>query len=82
MNIPEGWTYTRCDRYTKEEFKARYRQHLRVDIIEKYIEDNPKEYYDTDDEIAVHYILQERSVPGLLHGQNRNTTKRTWYTDR
>ena len=81
MNIPAGWTYTRCDRYTKDEFRARHRQHLRVDIIEKYIEDNPKEYYDTDDEIAIHYILQERTVPGLLHGQNRKTTKRTWYTD-
>ena len=84
IDIPEGWKYTRCDKYTAEEFKNRV-PHVcseYSEIIEQYIKDNPKEYYDTDDELAIHDIFQERRVPGLLHGQNRPTTKRTWYTDR
>ena len=80
--IPEGYTYTRCDRYTPEEFLEKYGGINLRDICEQYMKDNPKEVYNTDDEIAIHNIHKERAVPGLLHGRNTFTTKKTWYTDR
>lgn len=80
-DIPAGYTYIRCDTYTPEEFLEKYSAMNQTDICKEYMGDNPKGFYNTDDEIAIHNIHNERSVPGLLHGQNRSTTKRTWYSD-
>lgn len=79
MPIPEGYTFERCDQYTKEEFLKRFKANCAFEVYKEYVEANPKEYYDTDDEIAVHNIIAGRSVPGLIHGLNRFTTKRNWY---
>lgn len=81
-SIPEGYTYTRCDIYSANEFIELFgNAAAQIDAIE-YVRNNPKDFYNTDDEIAVYHIIDARSVPGLLHGQHRNTTKRTYYTDR
>ena len=77
--IPEGYTYTRCDVYTAEEFIAKYTSDKMRKICEEYVRENPKEQYNTDDEIALHRIVADRSVPGLIHGQYRSTTKKSWY---
>lgn len=78
-DIPDGYTYKRCDIYTKEEFLNMYSGKAIRDICEKYIEDNPKENYTTDDEIAIHKILDSRIVNPLEGG--RKTTKRYKYYD-
>ena len=81
-DIPEGYSFERCDIYTPEEFLAGYTSDKMREICEEYMRENPKDQYDTDDQIAIHRIVAERSVPGLLHGQNRYTTKRVYYYDR
>ena len=80
--IPEGYTYTRCDIYSANEFIELFGNVIAQGVAAEYVRNNPKEQYDTDDEIAVYTIIDARRVPGLLHGQYRNTTKRTYYTDR
>lgn len=82
FSIPEGYTYTRCDLYSAEEFIDLFQNVMTRSVATEYVTVNPKEIYNTDDEIAVYSIVDERRVPGLLHGQYRNTTKRTYYTDR
>lgn len=82
ISIPEGYTYTRCDLYSADEFVAMFQNVITRGIAIEYVRNNPKEKYNTDDEIAVYNIMDERRVPGLIHGQNRKTTKRTYYTDR
>lgn len=81
-DIPEGYTYTRCDQYSAEEFLEHYTSDRMRELCTEYIRDNPKEVYNTDDEIELHKILAARETPGLLHAMNRCTTKRTWYRDR
>ena len=81
-SIPDGYTYTRCDRYSADEFVEQFESVLGKSVAAEYIQDNPKEEYSTDDQIAVMHIIDARRVPGLIHGQNRHTTKRTYYTDR
>lgn len=81
-SIPEGYTYTRCDLYSANEFIELFGNVIAQGVAAEYVRDNPKEQYDTDDEITVYHAIDARSVPGLLHGQHRNTTKRTYYTDR
>jgi len=78
----EGYTYKRCDLYSADEFIMLFGNALTQSDAAEYVRDNPKELYNTDDEIAVYHIIDSRLVPGLIHGQNRHTTKRTYYTDR
>jgi len=72
-NIPEGYTYKRCDQYTKEEFLKLYInpgcKNPSKDAL-KYVTENPKEVYNTDDIIAVHQL---KNPVGSLQG---GTTKR------
>ena len=60
--IPDGYSYTRCDSYTRDEFLAKYGEEKQADICKKYVEKNPKDCYTTDDEIAIHEMLKERIV--------------------
>ena len=81
-NVTEGYTYMRCDLYSADEFIDLFGNALTRATAAEYVRDNPKDLYNTDDEIAVYNAIDARRVPGLLHGQNRSTTKRTYYTDR
>lgn len=75
-DIPEGYTYTRCDQYTAEEFAGMFKSKDVHKIAEDYVKEYPKEMYNTDDEIAIHNILRERDVTSLMKTRQRNTTKR------
>lgn len=81
MPIPEGYTYKRCDIYTPDEFLSMYDKRQQRDICESYIKDHPKEYYNTDDEIAIHQIIESKRIVGLHNARHNYTTKKTWYTD-
>lgn len=74
--IPDGYSYTRCDSYTRDEFLAKYGEEKQADICKKYVEKNPKDCYTTDDEIAIHEMLKERIVNSLAEGFGGHTTKR------
>ena len=71
-DIPDGYSYIRCDRYKPEDFTKMYREGYMRDVCEEYVRKHPKEWYDTNDEIAIHTILESRRVNRLL----RHTTKR------
>lgn len=75
-DIPEGYTYTRCDQYTAEEFVGMFKSKDVHKIAEEYVQEHPKEIYNTDDEIAIHDILKGRYVTSLMKTRQRNTTKR------
>ena len=81
-SVPEGYTYMRCDLYSADDFVELFQNALARGIAKEYVRDNPKEQYNTDDEITVYGIIDDKRVPGLLHGQHRHTTKRTYYMDR
>lgn len=79
--IPDGYTYTRCDQYTPDEFIKRhtdFRGKPRPICIE-YMQDHPKKVYTTDDDIALVEILNERSVGSMMRLTGKNTTKRYKY---
>lgn len=79
--IPAGWTYKRCDRYTKEEFLDLYRDD-RGNVgstCTEYVMANPKEYYTVDDKIAIRQIKQQRAVGSMYNLTGKNTTKRYAY---
>lgn len=81
LNIPEGYTYIRCDQYTPEEFKQQYtndKGHVSLNCIE-YMLRNPKNIYNTDDMIAIHNMSLEHEVGSMLHLTGKNTTKRYRY---
>ena len=75
-NIPEGYTYQRCDQYTKEEFLKMFTRpgcKNPSDGVLKYVEDHPKKFYNTDDTIEIHHLSNPvNSLPG-------GTTKKYWY---
>jgi len=73
--IPEGYTYKRCDLYSKDEFLDMYTSNDMRRIVTEYIKDNPKDIYNTDDEIAVHHIHDGLVVNSLNDVVHRNTTK-------
>ena len=81
MNIPEGYTYTRCDRYTPEQFADMYRND-RGKVSKKcqeYMANNPKRTYNTDDVIAIHCIGLEREVGSMYELTGKTSTKRYDY---
>lgn len=73
LDIPEGYTYQRCDQYTAEEFIAMYQSKDSKERCIQYVKDNPKPFYNTDDEIEMHKPCRDAVVNGLGH---RKTTKR------
>lgn len=77
--IPEGYTYKRCDQYNKDEFLDMYKSKDMRKIVEEYVTSNLKDLYNTDDEIAVHQIHNDRTVNSMNNVENRRTTKRYHY---
>ena len=76
--IPAGWTYTRCDRYSKEEFLDLYRDD-RGNVgstCAEYVMANPKEYYTVSDRIAIREMAMQHEVGSMHEITGRNTTKR------
>ena len=76
--IPEGWTYKRCDIFSKEEFMEMYCDdsgNVCDDCIE-YIKNNPKEYYTVSDRIAIREMAMQHEVGSMHEITGRNTTKR------
>lgn len=79
--IPEGYTYIRCDRYSKERFLNLYRDddgnvaHCCVE----YVAANPKEIYTVDDIIAIYEAARQREVGSMHDITGHNTTKRYAY---
>ena len=79
--IPEGYTYVRCDQYTPEEFIRMYTND-KGEISEyclEYMRDNPKDIYNTDDQIAIRMNARERDVGSIIAFTGKNTTKRYHY---
>ena len=81
-DIPEGYTYKRCDQYSAKEFLKMFQGKKAKETAQNYLNEHPKEVYDTDDEIAVLDILKSRVVQSLSSTRHSWTTKRTYYTDR
>ena len=79
--IPAGWTYKRCDRFTKGEFMDMYRNDEGKigPTCAEYIMSNPKDYYTVDDKIAIRQIKQQREVNSMYALTGNNTTKRYAY---
>lgn len=77
--IPEGYTYKRCDQYNKEEFLGMFQSGGMRKIVSEYIRNNPKETYNTDDEIAVRQIHDGMVVNSMNDVEHRKTTKRYNY---
>lgn len=77
--IPEGYTYKRCDQYNKEEFLGMFQSEGMRRIVSEYIRNNPKDTYNTDDEIAVHQIHDGIVVNSMNDVEHRKTTKRYHY---
>lgn len=63
--IPEGYTYTRCDIYTKDDFLDKYKSNKNFADVLKYVEENDKNEYNVDDEIAIQNIWDSRIVRSL-----------------
>jgi len=84
--IPDGYTYQRCDIYTPNEFRARMSGYYE-EAVNRYISENQKPTYNTDDEIAVRHMRDERCVGrnkarhGYAGGNGGSTTKRWEYTE-
>lgn len=78
-NIPEGYTYTRCDQYSADEFLGMFQSNDMRRIVTEYIKDNPKDIYNTDDEIAVHQIHDGLVVNSMNDVEHRSTSKRYHY---
>jgi hypothetical protein len=85
--IPAGYTYTRCDIYTAHEFAEMF---ARIpEIVNAYIAENPKEIYNTDDQIAVRHKADEHFIGngnnsarhGYANGNGGRTTKRWDYPE-
>jgi len=76
LDIPEGYTYTRCDQYSADEFMAMFKNDSMRRIVWEYIQAHPKDRYNTDDEIAVHQIHDDRTVNSMQDVEHRTTTKR------
>ena len=49
------------------------------EIVAAYIKDNPKDIYNTDDEIAVRQIHDGLVVNSMNNVEHRDTTKRYHY---
>lgn len=79
--IPEGWTYKRCDRFTKEEFLDFYKDEKgRIDpTCAEYVMTNPKEYYTVADKLEIRQIAKQREVGSLYAITGYRTTKRYSY---
>lgn len=78
-SIPEGYTYKRCDQYSADEFLGMFQSNCMREIVVAYIKDNPKDIYNTDDEIAVHQIHDGLVVNSMKDVEHRVTTKRYHY---
>ena len=79
--IPAGYTYTRCDRFTSSEFMEMYKDKdgtISEGCLE-YMTANPKEYYTVDDRIAIREAAKIHDVGSLCALTGRNTTKRYAY---
>ena len=79
--IPAGWTYTRCDRYSKERFLNLYRDdngNVASSCIE-YVAANPKSVYTVDDIIAIRETAKQHEVGSMHDITGHNTTKRYAY---
>lgn len=75
LDIPEGYTYVRCDQYKAEDFAKMYRKGYMRDACLEYMKEHPKDIYNTDDEIAIHQILEQRRKVGMYEARHRRTTK-------
>ena len=78
-DIPEGYTYIRCDRYSREEFLRQFGVGHNYKICKEYVDAHPKEFYTTDDEIALKDLRKERSVTGI---PGKTTKKYSYYSER
>lgn len=56
--VPEGYTYTRTDLLTAEEF---IEKHHGRKSAQQYVADNPREFYTLDDDLAYGQIRQHES---------------------
>lgn len=56
-NVPEGYTFKRCDQYSAEELIECFGTGRMQELAREYISAHPKEVYDTDDEIAIKQML-------------------------
>lgn len=79
--IPEGYTYIRCDQYSAEEFIKRHtdRSGVMTEICHRYVLDNPKPFYNTDDDIALMQLHDEHVVGSMYSLTGKRTTKRYHY---
>ena len=79
--IPEGYTFTRCNHYTKKEFMEMYKDgngNISFYCVE-YMRDHPKKNYTVDDRIAIREIIKDHmvgSISGYTGINNSKTTKR------
>jgi len=75
LDIPEGYTYVRCDQHSGKEFLKMCTKKGHKDVCEEYMKVNPKDIYNTDDEIAVHQLYEERRKVGMYEVRHKRTTK-------
>ena len=82
-DIPEGYSYTRCDQYTPEQFSERFTDNNGKVCLDcrQYMTEYNKSIYNTDDEIAVIHMGVERDVNSMYTLTGRNTTKRYKYNE-
>lgn len=79
--VPEDYTFTRCDKFTREEFINMYKDemcHAILDCLD-YLEKHPKDIYDTDDILAIREISKEHYIGSLCAATGKVTTKRYAY---
>lgn len=67
--IPEGYSYKRCDVYDAERFVALFRNRKIRKLAEEYVQANPKARYDTDDLIAVSHMMDDRYISNEASGK-------------
>jgi hypothetical protein len=68
--IPDGYSYRRCDRFTRDEFLRMFTRYEKGKAKTspnalKYVEEHPKEVYTTDDEVAIRsggYMISPRGI--------------------
>ena len=70
-SVPEGYTFERCDQYSAEGLIDSFGSGRMQELAREYVAANPKEVYNTDDEIAIRQMLNPVGCMG-----NGRTTKR------
>lgn len=79
-SIPEGYTYTRTDLETAEEFLEHAPKSVRK-YAEQYVKDHPKEVYTVDDHIAVGQMLDRVSSIAGTNGHRRASINGATWAD-